>query len=686
MKKAVIVLIFLILIQSVFADWFYNSRNIIASIGISSSAEVIPLTPSGYIDTATINMTFFPKQTDTQELLKFDTSPKAELRENQLKFTWKRPEGRIDYKLNAEVKILNILQEVRQKIDFPIQELPEDIIVYTKPSETIDSNNEDIVRIASELAKGEDDLYVAVFKIADWTKNNINYNLSTLTAEVSQKASWVLENKQGVCDELTSLFIALLRAVGIPARFVSGLSYTESELFPEKWGPHGWAEVYFPSYGWVPFDVTYGEFGWVDPTHIKFKDAIDSDEPSTYFQWTGRNADLKTKKLDIKTELTEKIGYIKIPLNIESSLLKKAISFGSYNLLEATIENINDFYYATELRLSKPKEVKIIGSELKSILLLPKEKKKVFWVLKLDENLDSRYSYTFPIIISTLSNISSETSFAANTREREVSLEEVEEAAKLLEEEKEKKYSGNVVLDCKASKEEFYEYEEAEIYCNAKNTGNVFLENADICFEGKCEKISLGIAQTKNVTFEINKSIIGQRETPVTLRNELVSKTYHLNFKVHDAPKIEVGELEFPINVSYDQNFTISFTLAKKSESNPKNVNIVFELNGIEKKWFVNELTENRKFVLNFVGSQLVYGKNDYIITADYYDGLNKLYNTDKQFSVELVKANFIQRLHLFLNSFEPISNEAVAVMLLTGTIAFLSVVLWLFRRSRKEI
>ena len=683
MKKAVIVLIFLILIQSVFADWFYNSRNIIANIDISSSAEVIPLTPSGYIDTATINMTFFPKQTDTQELLKFDTSPKAELRENQLKFTWKRPEGRIDYKLNVEVKTLNIMQEVRQKIDFPIQELPEDIIAYTKPSETIDSNNEDIVRIASELAKGEDDLYVAVFKIADWTKNNINYNLSTLTAEVSQKASWVLENKQGVCDELTSLFIALLRAVGIPARFVSGLSYTESELFPEKWGPHGWAEVYFPGYGWVPFDVTYGEFGWSDPTHIKFKDSVDSDEPSTYFQWTGRNADLKTKKLDIKTELTEKIGYTRIPLNMESSPLKKAISFGSYNLLEAAIENLNDFYYATELRLSKPKEVKIIGSELKSILLLPKEKKKVFWVLKLDGNLDSRYSYTFPIIISTLSNISSETSFTANTREKSVSLEEVEEAAKLLEEEKEKKYSGNVVLECKIGKDEFYEYEDVDLNCDAKNTGNVFLENADVCFEGKCEKISLGIAQTKNVTFEINKSIIGQRETPVTLRNELVSKTYHLNFKVHDAPKIEVGGLEFPINVSYEQNFTIAFTLVKKSESNPKNVNIVFELNGIEKKWFVNELTENRKFVLNFVGSQLVYGKNNYMITADYYDGLNKLYNTDNQFSVELVKANLIQRLRLFLNSFEPISNEAVAIMLLTGTIAFLSVVLWLFRGGR---
>ena len=683
MKKLVMFLLVLFLIPSVFADWFYNSRNIIANIHISSSAEVVPLTPSGYIETAVINMTFFPKQTESQELLKFYTSPKAELEENQLKFTWKRPEGRIDYMVNAEVETLNTMQKIRQKIYFPIQEIPEDVVVYTKPSETIDSGDEDIVRIASELVKGEDDLYAAVFKIADWTKNNINYNLSTLTAEVSQKASWVLENKQGVCDELTSLFIALLRTVGIPARFVSGISYTESELFPEKWGPHGWAEVYFPGYGWVPFDVTYGEFGWTDPTHIKFKDSVDSDEPSTYFQWTGRNADLKTKKLDIKADLSDKIGYFKTPINLEATPLKQAISFGSYNLLTATLENLNDFYYATELRLSKPKEVKVIGDEQKSILLLPKEKKKVFWILSLDENLDSRYTYTFPLLVHTTNNITFQTNFASSVREKVVSFEEVQSIAKALEEEKEKKYSTNVLLECKTEKDEFYEYENMKVYCDAKNIGNVFLDNVNICFENKCNTASLGISQAKNITFEINKSIIGQREIPVTLRNELVSKTHYLNFKVKDEPKIEIEELGHPINVSFDENVTISFTLAKKSQSNPKNVEIDFELNGIEKKWFVNELTENRKFVLNFVGSQLVYGKNDYRINANYYDELSKQYNINKEFSIELTKVNLIQRLSLSLNRFEPISHEAIVIMLLTGIIAFLSVVLWLFRRKR---
>ena len=683
MKRLVIFFVLLLITPSVFADWFYNSQNIVANVDIYGEAEVIPATPSGYIDTATINMTFFPKQTDTQELLKLYTNPIADFTGNSLKFTFKNPEGKFDFRVNAEIKTTNTFPEIRQKIKFPIEELPKDIIVYTKPSKTIDSNDEDIIRLASELAKGEDDLYAAVFKIADWTKNNINYNLSTLTEKASLKASWVLQNKQGVCDELTSLFIALLRAVGIPARFVSGISYTNSELFPENWGAHGWAEVYFPGYGWVPFDVTYGEYGWIDPTHIKFKESIDSDEPSTYYSWLGRNADLRTKELEIKTELKDKIGYFKTPLNLEAAPLKQTIGFGSYNLLTAALENLNDFYYATELHLGKPKEVKIAGNELKSILLLPGEKKKVFWILKLDENLDNRYTYTFPLLISTTNNITFETSFTSSIREKDVSFEEVEKIAKLLEEEKERKYSGNVILNCGVDKGEFYEYENAKVYCDAKNTGNVFLENVDVCFENNCKKIDFGIAQTKNFTFEIDNSIIGVRESPVTLRNELVSKASYVDFKVNDAPKIEIENLEFPSDVVYKDNFSISFVLAKKSQSSPKNVEVVFAQNGIEKKWSINELAENRKFVLNFAARQLKYGKNKYKINVNYFDALSRQYNANEEFSMDLTNVSLWQRLLLLLNAFEKINLPTVAIMLFGVAVVFIGLIRWLWRRSK---
>lgn len=650
MRKLIIFLALFVLIPSVFAQWYYDSKNVITNIDISSDMDVVQTSPNGYIESATVNMTFYPKQTSTQELLKFQTNPKAEQTEDTLKFTWKRPEGNIGFNLNAEVKTTNFMPQIRQKINFPIENLPDDVIVYTKPSETIDSNDDAIIKTASELVSGEDDLYSAVFKIADWTKNTVNYNLSTLSAKVTQKASWVLQYKQGVCAELTSLFVALLRSVGIPARVVSGMAYTNSPLFPQNWGAHAWAEVYFPNYGWVPFDVTYGEFGWVDPTHIKFKDAVDTAEPSTYYNWLGRNADLKTKDLEIKTNLIEKTGYYQTPLSLESSILKNEINFGSYNLVTAAIENLNDFYYATELYINKPKEVKIIGDETRSVLLLPGEKKKVFWILKIDDNLDKRYSYTFPIIISTISNISASTSFVSNIREKDISFEEVEQVAKLLEEEKQKKYSGNVELNCATNKEEFYEYEDVKLYCNARNTGNLFLDNVGVCFENKCSKIDLGISQAKKITFEINKSNTGIIESEATLRNDLVSKVAPVKFKIDDAPKIAIEDLDFPLNISYNENFNISFTLSKKSLSNPENVEVVFSKNGIEKKWSIGEMAENRKFVVDFAGKDLRYGKNDYSIQVNYHDKLKKSYSLGKQFSIELANVNLWQRFLLWVN------------------------------------
>ena len=684
MKKLILILLLLIIVPFAYADWFYNSQDVTTNIDISSYADIEPLTTRGYIESATVNLTFFPKETENQEIINFHTNPEAEVTEKTAQFKWKRPYDRIDFRITSDVKARNTINQVREKIEFPIEDLPSEIIPYTKPSQTIDSNDEDIIRLASELVKGEDDLYFAVYKIAEWTKNNIEYNLSTLTADVSQKASWVLQNKQGVCDELTSLFIALLRAVGIPARFTSGIAYTNSELFPEKWGAHGWAEVYFPEYGWIPFDVTYGEFGWTDPTHVKFKDSVDSDEASTYYQWLGRDADLKTHSLDIKTNLIEAKGDIKPPIKVESSVLKKAIGFGSYNLVEANIENLGDFYYATELVLSKSKEVKIIGNEFRSVILLPKETKKVYWIIKVDNNLNNRYSYTFLLSISTVNNVTSETSLESSVRDSYVSFEEVEQIAKLLDEEKEKKYSGNVLLDCQLQNYDFYEYQNPDVSCTAKNTGNIFLEDAEACFDGKCNKTEIGISQIKHFTFKIDTSRIGQNKIPFTLRNGIVSKTYYVEFKINDKPDIEIEDLVFPINASYEKNFTVSFNLAKKSQSNPQKVVVAFSQNGIEKKWLIEELAESSNFVLNIEGSQLRSGKNDYSIDVSYVDGLKKHYSKHKEFSINLTNATIMQRLFLSINLFEGMSNESIAIILMTGTIAFIGVVLILFRQKKR--
>ena len=682
--KKLLIFFALLLAPSVIADSIYNSENLFIHIDIHSTAEILQTAPGGHAERAAINVTFYPKQTATQEVLKLETTPDAEINDKTLVYKWKNPEGNLGYSAAADVKTSAYIAKVRHKIDFPLKNIPEDVLVYTKASPTIDSNDDAIIRTASELVKGEDDMYSAVFKIADWTKNNVEYNLSTLTADVSQKASWVLQNKQGVCDELTSLFIALLRSVGIPGRFVSGIAYTNSELFPDKWGPHGWAEVYFPEYGWVPFDVTYGEYGWADATHVKFKDTIDSDEASTYYEWLGSNVDVRTNKLNITAHLTGQDGRASSPLNIQAATLKKSVGFGSYNLVEADVENTGDFYYGTEMYIVKPKEVETEGKELQSVLLLPHEKKKVFWILKIGNNLNSKYIYTFPIVVGTVDNITSETSFTSTSKDAFVTSDEVGQVARLYGEEKEKKYSGNVVLECAPSKSEIYEYEAATVSCTAKNTGNVFLDNVAVCFESQCSKTSLGISQSKSFDFNVDTKKSGSGEMPVTLSNELVSKTSYVSIKVNDLPQLAIEEVAHPENVSYDENFTVSFVIAKKSQSNPKNIRVSLRQNGAEQSWLVNEMTKDKKFDVSILGSQLKYGKNDYEISISYHDERGKQYSLQKGFLITLAGATIFQRISLSMNNLQGVSNEAISIMLLTGTIVFMVIVYIVFRRANK--
>jgi hypothetical protein len=52
------------------------------------------------------------------------------------------------------------------------------------------------------------------------------------------------------------VFIGLARALGIPARYVSGLIHPDREKYKGFTQTHAWCELLFPSIGWVGFDPT----------------------------------------------------------------------------------------------------------------------------------------------------------------------------------------------------------------------------------------------------------------------------------------------------------------------------------------------------------------------------------------------------------------------------------------------
>ncbi len=67
-----------------------------------------------------------------------------------------------------------------------------------------------------------------------------------------------LEAGRGVCQDFAHVMLAVCRAWGVPARYVSGYLFTDREA-GDRSDPdatHAWVEVFLPSYRWVGFDPT----------------------------------------------------------------------------------------------------------------------------------------------------------------------------------------------------------------------------------------------------------------------------------------------------------------------------------------------------------------------------------------------------------------------------------------------
>lgn len=68
--------------------------------------------------------------------------------------------------------------------------------------------------------------------------------------------------RAGYCQHYATTMTVLLRAAGVPARFVEGFLPGRRDPYGVETIPssnaHAWVEVFFPGYGWVPFDPTGG--------------------------------------------------------------------------------------------------------------------------------------------------------------------------------------------------------------------------------------------------------------------------------------------------------------------------------------------------------------------------------------------------------------------------------------------
>lgn len=87
-----------------------------------------------------------------------------------------------------------------------------------------------------------------------------DFRYDTTVTDVATPVDRVFEIRAGVCQDLAHVTIACLRAIGLPARYVSGYLLTmpppgRARLVGAD-ASHAWLSVWCPPIGWVDFDPT----------------------------------------------------------------------------------------------------------------------------------------------------------------------------------------------------------------------------------------------------------------------------------------------------------------------------------------------------------------------------------------------------------------------------------------------
>lgn len=102
---------------------------------------------------------------------------------------------------------------------------------------------------------------------------NTEFAVDTDLTETATTAAQSFAAKRGRCRDLTHVFIATARTLGIPARYITGYLHCADQ--PQiQHAAHGWAEAYVGTIGWVAFDPSIGRC----PTGAHVRVAVGLDQ------------------------------------------------------------------------------------------------------------------------------------------------------------------------------------------------------------------------------------------------------------------------------------------------------------------------------------------------------------------------------------------------------------------------
>lgn len=129
---------------------------------------------------------------------------------------------------------------------------------YLEPNAIIQSDDRALARRAEMIVGEERDVLKAGYRLERWVAENMTFDMGIVLAPAAE----AYQRRRGTCTSYASLLTAMARAVGIPARFVTGLVYLDG-IF----GGHAWSEILVGD-RWVPLDGAVPADGPADAARI----------------------------------------------------------------------------------------------------------------------------------------------------------------------------------------------------------------------------------------------------------------------------------------------------------------------------------------------------------------------------------------------------------------------------------
>jgi transglutaminase-like putative cysteine protease len=165
-----------------------------------------------------------------------------------------------------------------ESLETPIQEARQilgsaltDIFDFLQPTQVVEIGRES-VQWARKYLRGDHPIGAALEELNLAIYGHFTYKSGA--TENSTPLATVWKNKVGVCQDFAHIGLSILRAAGLPSRYVCGYIETDPPRRPDgtigrmigATATHAWIEVLVPGMTWVGFDPTNRQ--WVNERYV----------------------------------------------------------------------------------------------------------------------------------------------------------------------------------------------------------------------------------------------------------------------------------------------------------------------------------------------------------------------------------------------------------------------------------